>query len=220
MDNKANMFRKDGLNFLKNKYNKTTDDFIKDTYPKKDQANMRVKISRLINKPVDSPHYFDILQLAQQLSDYFNQFLQNGDYHLAHNFFLGKTNYVNIVGASYGNAQIGLYKKNEIKKIAVPTRYAGYQAITTKNAISSGMIRLFKPRKTIYPGADNRFGLAQDKKSKIIWIGYIEPRSNGRYDILDKSVSTGKTIQPLVEDINLLWSSRVEASNFPNYWDY
>ena len=30
------------LEFLKKRYSKTTDDFIKDTYPKKDQANMRV----------------------------------------------------------------------------------------------------------------------------------------------------------------------------------
>ena len=42
-----------------------------------------------------------------------------------------------------------------------------------------------------------------DKKSKIIWFGYLEPQSNGRYNILDKSYSTGKTIGKLAENIKL-----------------
>ena len=86
--------------------------------------------------------------------------------------------------------------------------------------MSNGMIRLFKPRKFVHFGADNQLSFAEDKKTKIIWIGFLEPRSNGRYDILDKSSSTGKTIQTLIEDINLSWSSQIEYASFPQYYDY
>jgi len=219
-DDQHDGFRKEGLDFLKHKFKKTTDDFIKDTYPKKDYANMRVKISRLINKDPNSPHYFGALELARDLSKYFNKFRTNGDHYIAPMFFLGESTYVDIIGASYSNAQVGLFKKSEIKKIAVPTRYNGYQAITSKNPISSGMIRLFKPRKLVSYTADNMFSIAQDKKTRIIWVGFIEPKSNGKYDILDKSSSTGKTIQTLADNIDLSWSSRIEYSSFPQFWDY
>tara|TARA_R110002012_G_scaffold292518_1_gene487752 strand:- start:896 stop:1618 length:723 start_codon:yes stop_codon:yes gene_type:complete len=219
-DDHHNGFRKEGLEFLKKRYNKTTDDFIKDTYPKKDQANMRVKISRLINKPSNAPGYFGAIELANDLSKYFNKHLINGDYHIHRNYFLGRSAYVPIVGTSHGNAQIRMFKKSEIKIVAVPSRYQGYHAIDSQNALSRGMIRLFKPRNFVYPGADNRWGLAQDKKSKIIWVGGIEPRSNGRYDILDKSAATGKTMGVLAEDISLAWSTRIEQASFPTYWDY
>ena len=219
-DDHHNGFRKEGLEFLKKRYNKTTDEFIKDTYPKKDQANMRVKISRLINKPKNAPGYFGALELAHDLAKYFNKFLINGDYNIHPNYFLGRAAYVPIVGTTYGNAQVRLFKKSDIKIIAVHPRYHNYHAVTSQNALSRGMIRLFKPKNFVYPAADNRFGIAQDKKSKIIWIGGIEPRSNGRYDILDKSASTGKTISILAEDIDLAWSTRIEAASFPTYWDY
>jgi len=220
MSDLSNGFKKIGLEFLKSKYKKTTDDFIRDTYPKKDQANMRVKISRLINKKNDAPSYFGALELAEDLSNYFNKFRVNGDLFIAPTFFLGGAAYVDIIGASYGNGQIGLFKKSEVRSVAVPVRYTGYQAIESKAALSTGMIRLFKPRNFVYPGADNRFGLAMDKKTKIIWVGSIEPRSNGNHDILDKSASTGKIVGTLAEDITLAWSSRVEQASFPTYMDF
>jgi len=215
-----NVFRKEGLEFLKKKYNKTTDDFIKATYLKKDQANMRVKISRLINKPKNSPHYFGALELAEQLAKYFNQFIQNGDPYLGVNFFIGQSAKISIVGSLYGNGQIGLYKKNEIKKTPVSIRFGGCVGIISRIASSNGLIRMYKPRNMIYTGADNRFGVVQCKKSKIVYFGFIEPKSNGKYDILDKSYSTGKTIGKLAEDIDLSWSSRIEGTLYASYYDY
>ncbi len=215
-----NVFRKDGLEFLKKKYNKTTDDFIKATYPKKDQANMRVKISRLINKPKNAPGYFGVLELAEQLANYFNQFLENGDPYLGTNFFIGQSFRIKIIGDIYGNGQIGLANKSQIKTTPVSIRYAKCVGVSSKLSSSNGLIRIFKPRNKIYTGADNRFGVVQCKKSKIVYFGFIEPKSNGKYDILDKSYSTGKTIGKLAEDINLAWSSRIEAAFYPTYYDY
>ena len=219
-DDQNNGFRKEGLEFLKARYKKTTDDFIKDTYPKKDQSNMRVKISRLINKPKGAPGYFGALELANDLSKYFNKFLTNGDPHIAPNYFLGRAAYIDLVGTSYGNAQVRIFNKKELKKVAVPVRYHGCQAITSQNSLSNGMIRIFKPRNIVYPEAMNRWCLSQEKKSKIIWVGYVEPLSNGNYDILDKSAATGKTIGKLAEDVQLAWATQIIQASFPSYWDY
>ena len=75
------------------------------------------------------------------------------------------------------------------------------------------------PTKNIDLQADNRFGVCQDAKSKIVWFGYIEPQSNGRYSILDKSYSTGKTIGKLAENIKLSWSAQVKAAYYPTIYN-
>jgi hypothetical protein len=213
-------FRKKGLDFLKERYNKTTDDFIKDTYPKKEQANMRVKISRLINKNPNAPKYFGALELASDLATYFNKFRTNGDPFISVNYFLGDSATVPIVGALFGNGQIKEYKSKEIKNCFVPIRYNGCHAIISNQSSSNGIIRLYKPRTKVYPEADYKFGMAQDKNSKIIWFGFIEPQSNGTYNIVDKSYSTNKTIGNLAENIKLSWSSKIVFANYPSYWDY
>jgi hypothetical protein len=66
----------------------------------------------------------------------------------------------------------------------------------------------------------NRWCLSQEKKSKIIWVGYVEPLSNGNYDILDKSAATGKTIGKLAENVQLAWATQIIQASFPSYWDY
>ncbi len=217
---KHSIFRKEGLEFLKKRYKKTTDDFIKDTYPKKEQATMRVKISRLINKPKDAPGYFGIVELATDLSTYFNKFRINGDPHIALNFFLGNSAYVDIIGESFGNGQIKLFERKNIKKCSIPIRYLGCEGIISRIPAVNGMIRIFKPINIININCDNRLGFCQDLKSKIIYLGVIEPKSNGNYDILDVSISTGKTIKFLAEDIKLKWSTRILSTVYPSYWDY
>ena len=56
-------------------------------------------------------------------------------------------------------------------------------------------------------------------KTKIIWFGYIEPLSNGRFNILDKSHSTGKTIAKLAENIQLSWTAEIKASYYPTVYN-
>ena len=58
-----------------------------------------------------------------------------------------------------------------------------------------------------------------DKNSKIIWCGYIEPQSNGKYNILDKSYSTGKTYGASVENISLSWSVEIKAEYYPTFYN-
>ena len=214
----TNGFRKEGLEFLKKRYKKTTDEFIKATYPKKEQANMRVKISRLINKPVNAPGYFDAMELANDLSKFFNQFRTNGDQFISSNYFVGMAAYIDVIGQAFDDGRVALLPKKEVKKCAVPVRYTGCQGIITKTPSSNGLIRIFKPRNNIYTGADARYGICQDK---VIHLGYLQPNSNGRYDIQDRSWSTGKVNLPnIATDITPSWTSRIETELYPSYWDY
>ena len=217
----TNGFRKEGLEFLKKRYKKTTDEFIKATYPKKEQANMRVKISRLINKPVNAPGYFDAMELANDLSKFFNQFRVNGDQFISSNFFVGMAAYIDVIGQAFDDGRVALLPKKEVKKCAVPVRYTGCHGIITKTPSSNGLIRVFKPRNNIYTGADARYGICQDKQSKVIHLGYLQPNSNGRYDVQDRSWSTGKINLPnIATDITPSWTSRIETELYPSYWDY
>jgi len=102
----------------------------------------------------------------------------------------------------------------------VPIRYNGCHAIISNQSSSNGIIRLYKPRTKVYPEADYKFGIAQDKNSKIIWFGFILPQSIGTYNIVDKSYSTNQTIGNLAENIKLSWSSKIVFANYPSYWDY
>jgi len=220
-----NGFRKEGLDTLKARYKFTTQEFIQAKYPKKEWANMEVKISRLINRPIDAKGYFGASQLAGDLSEFIKDKIdpkiKNGDSEVAPSFFLGNAAYIDVVGGVFKNGQIRLFEKKEVKKCAVPIRYNGCQGIITRTPSSNGLIRIFRPKNYIYTGADGRFGICQDKKTKVIYIGYLVPNSNGNYDIEDRSWSTGiPNEKNLADDISISWSSRIEGELYPTFWDY
>tara|TARA_X000001388_G_scaffold71026_1_gene60563 strand:- start:479 stop:1222 length:744 start_codon:yes stop_codon:yes gene_type:complete len=213
-------FRKDGLEFLLKKYDKKIVDFVEEIYSKSEVKIKQIQISKLLNKKKNAPKYYTEIDLANDLAHWFNQFRVNGDDVIAPTFFLGNSANIDVVGALYNNGQIDLYKKKDIKKVLIHPRYSDCVGVICKSPPVNGMIKVFKPRKSVYANADNRLGFAQDKKSKIIYLGFIEPKSNGRYDITDKSTTTGKTCSTLAENIELLWSSRLETGFFPSYWEY
>jgi hypothetical protein len=213
-------FRKDGLNFLLKRYNKKIIDFVKETYSKSDKKIKQIQISKILNKKKDAPKYFTEIDLARDLAKWLNQYRVNGDDVISPSFFIGNSARINVVGALYSNGQVDLYKKKDIKKVLTHSRYADCVAVISKSQPLHGAVKIFRPKKNVYAGADNRLGFSQDKKTKIIYFGYIEPKSNGRYDILDKSISTGKTMGILAENIELLWSSRLSTSFFPSFWEY
>jgi len=211
-------FRKDSLSFLLKKFDKKLADFIKDTYAPKEQKNKAVQIHKLLNPKTNAPKYYTDNDLANDLAHYFNQF-RTSEAVISPNFFMGDIVKIEIIGSLFGNGQIGLSKKKDIIKVNVHPKYADCQGVLSKVPGTNGMIRLFRKRTAVHVGSDNRFGLAQDKKTKTVWFGYIEPQSNGTYDILDKSYSTGKTISKLAENIQLSWSSRIKSAYYPGIYE-
>jgi hypothetical protein len=211
-------FRRSALDNLLKKNSKKISDFIKDTYLPKEQKNKFAQISKILNPKKDAPKYYTENDLAFDLSHWFNSF-PNGDVLVSPEYFIGNTNEISVIGSLYGNGQVGLHKGKEITKINTHPKYANCHAIESQIASSRGYMRLFVPSKTISHAANNRFGFAQDRKSKIIWCGYIEPQSNGKFNILDKSYSTGKTYGISVENISLSWSAEIKAEYYPTFYN-
>jgi len=211
-------FRRTALDLLLKESNKKISDFVKDTYKENEEKNKLAQISKILNPKPNAPKYFTENDLANDLAHWFNDFCVL-DTVVSANFFIGETCQISVFGSLFGNGQIDINKGKDIYKINIHPKYSNCVAVESKIGSSRGLMRLYVPKKNIDRNADNRFAIAQDKKTKIIWFGFLEPKSNGKYDILDKSYSTGKTIGQLAENINLAWSSEIKASYYPTIYN-
>ena len=156
--------------------------------------------------------------LANDLAHWFNTFLDLDEV-VSANYFVGDTVQIECIGQLYGNGQIGTHKVKDRHKIHIHPKYASFQAIECLTESKRGLMMLFKPSKNIDRNANNRSVICQDKKTKVIWFGFLEPQSNGRYNILDKSQSTGKTIGKLAENIQISWCAEVKAAYYPTIYN-
>ena len=211
-------FRKTSLDLLLKETNKKISDFIRDTYLPKEQKNKFAQISKILNPKKNAPKYFTENDLANDLAHWFNTIL-NLDEVVSANYFIGDNVQIECIGELFGNAQIGIHKIKDRHKINIHPKYASFQAIECLIDSKRGLMMLFKPSKNIDRNANNRTVICQDKKTKIIWFGFLEPQSNGRYNILDKSQSTGKTIGKLAENIQLSWCAEVKAAYYPTIFN-
>ncbi len=211
-------FRKTSLDLLLKETNKKVSDFIKDTYSPKEQKNKFAQISKILNPKKNAPKYFTENDLANDLAHWFNTIL-NLDEVVSANYFIGDNVQIECIGELFGNGQIGIHKIKDRHKINIHPKYASFQAIECLIDSKRGLMMLFKASKIIDRNANNRTVICQDKKTKIIWFGFLEPQSNGRYNILDKSQSTGKTIGKLAENIQLSWCAEVKAAYYPTIFN-
>ena len=211
-------FRKTSLDQLLKETNKKVSDFIKDTYSLKEQKNKFAQISKILNPKKNAPKYFTENDLANDLAHWFNTIL-NLDEVVSANYFIGDNVQIECIGELFGNGQIGIHKVKDRHKINIHPKYASFQAIESLIDSTRGLLMLFKPSKIIDRNANNRNVVCQDQKTKVIWYGFLEPKSNGKYNILDKSQSTGKTIGILSENIQLLWCAEVKASYYPTIFN-
>ena len=211
-------FRKTSLDLLLKETNKKISDFIRDTYLPKEQKNKFAQISKILNPKKNAPKYFTENDLANDLAHWFNTIL-NLDEVVSANYFIGDNVQIECIGELFGNGQIGIHKIKDRHKIDIHPKYASFQAIECLIDSKRGLMMLFKALKIIDRNANNRTVICQDKKTKIIWFGFLEPQSNGRYNILDKSQSTGKTIGKLAENIQLSWCAEVKAAYYPTIFN-
>ena len=211
-------FRKESLDLILKKYNKKIIDFVRDTYSPKEQKNKLAQISKILNPKKNAPHYYTVNDLAFDLSTWSNNF-SDADVVISPQFFMGENVQIDCIGELFGNGQIGIHKIKDRHKIDIHPKYASFQAIECLIDSKIGLMMLFKPSKNIDRNANNRTVICQDKKTKIIWFGFLEPQSNGRYNILDKSQSTGKTIGKLAENIQLSWCAEVKAAYYPTIFN-
>jgi len=211
-------FRKASLDLILKRYNKKIIDFVRDTYAPKEQKNKLAQISKILNPKKDAPHYFTVNDLAYDLSTWVNNF-NTSNVSISPQFFMGENVQIDCIGELFGNGQIGLHKAKDFHKINIHPKYVSFKAIECQTEHKRGLMMLFEPTKIIDRNANNRTAICQDKKTKVIWFGFLDPQSNGKYNILDKSQSTGKTIGKLAENIELSWSAEVKAAYYPNIYN-
>jgi len=211
-------FRKESLDLILKRYNKKIIDFVRDTYLPKEQKNKLAQISKILNPKKNAPHYYTINDLAYDLSTWINNF-NTSNVSITPQFFMGENVQIECIGELFGNGQIGLHKIKDRHKINIHPKYTSFQAIECQTEHKRGLMMLFQPTKNIDRNVNNRSAICQDKKTKVIWFGFLEPQSNGKFNILDKSQSTGKTIGKLAENIQLSWCAEVKAAYYPNIYN-
>ena len=211
-------FRRPALELLLKNSNKKISDFIKDTYSPKEQKNKFAQISKILNPKKNAPHYYTVNHFSYDLCTWVNNF-STTDVIISPEFFMGENSQINVIGSLYGSGQIILNKGKDLYKINVHPKYSTYSAIECHVDSKRGLMMLYQPNKNVDRLANNKTVICQDKKTKVIWYGYLDPISNGKFNILDKSTSTGKTIGKLAENISLSWSAEIKAAYYPNIYN-
>ena len=204
-------FSKDKLDLLLKKFDKKIADFVKSTYSSKEQKNKAVQIHKLLNPKINAPKYYTENNLSGDLANWFNKMKDDKDLPIDSTFFLEQQSQIKVIGAQFNDARIELFKTGVFKKILVNFKYSDCIAIINKTRFSNGTIKIFKSIKQSNYIAENSLCIAQDKKTKIIYFGYIEPIANSKYNILDISASTGNVVGTIIGNVSLSWSSKQEA---------
>tara|TARA_Y100001937_G_scaffold113445_1_gene162118 strand:- start:980 stop:1648 length:669 start_codon:yes stop_codon:yes gene_type:complete len=191
-------FNKDLLEHCKHKYNVTMDQIIKEIKPKNEFANWKVKISRLINKKETDPTNFGLLELSENLADYFN-LISNDEIKYTASQFLEKPCIIDVVGECVETGEIIEWKKNKWK-IKVPKNMCNLQAYYIRQGVSQGKVRIAK-KLNVAGTAEYNFSIVKQKKTNKLFYGYLKPLSNGKFNICDFSVVSGQTevIHPNIE---------------------
>ena len=153
--------------------------------------------------------------MSRDLANWFNKLKKDDGELITPTFFLNQQSKIKIMGALYNDAKVELYKTGVFKKIFVSYKYSDCIAITNKTRFSKGSVKIFRPIRGNSELAENNLSIAQDKKTNMIFFGYLEPMSNHKYNILDISASTGKVMGIIAKNINLSWSSKQEIE-FPS----
>ena len=216
-NNTDDMFQKDKLENLLKIHNVSRDQVLRDTLGKnpKDFSNWKVKWSRLINKKEEDPGNFGLLELSELLAKYFNS---KGNIHqniLANTHFITRDTTINGIGELQKNGQVRIYQKKEARKLVVIEKWKNYQFIYMRFGSLSGSVRYFKPLNGVESDAVYGLSISRERKTKKLYVGYLEPTDNGNFDIVDKSTISDDKISVIAKNVTVESSSRFVAANYP-----
>ena len=187
---KMTTFNRKLLEQLKQKHNVTMDQIIKQVKPKKEFANWKVKISRLINKKDTDPSNFGFLELSENLADFFN-LISDDPEKLSPTAFIDKIFYIDVVGECVDTGEIILWKQKW--KVQVPKYLSHLQAYYVRQGAERGKMRLTQKLSLTDFKEDYSFSIIKQKKTNKLFYGYLKPLSNGKVNICDFSAIKDKT---------------------------
>tara|TARA_R100000234_G_C4974381_1_gene167807 strand:- start:93 stop:830 length:738 start_codon:yes stop_codon:yes gene_type:complete len=212
------VFQYDRLEALFKKYstkenpcNITT--FIKTTYGKKANvvANMKVKVSRLINRKPDATQNLGLLELSDALADYFNKHHRtNGDEILSMTHFLGKQSIIDVPLELTSDGSCRTYEKRDMWSLKVDAKYSKMSACYIRTGIFAGFIRLFLNKGIINnknyfvdPNTEFKAGIVRQRKTDEVFWGMIKPLKQRKYSICDFSAVSGEKIGEVATNIEI-----------------
>lgn len=210
------IFQADKLESLFKKYSTKENpcnitSFIKNKYGKKANvvANMKVKVSRLINKTADASTNYGLLELSNDLSEYFNSLRTNGDEILSMTHFLGKQSTIESCGELDPDGTVRLYEPKNTWRVKVDAKYSKLSGIYIRHGAFAGFIRLFKKSMNfIDPNAEHRFSVVRQKKTNLVYWGFLKPLATPRrYSVIDYSIVSGTKVADIATNIEIVASS-------------
>jgi hypothetical protein len=200
-----NYFNKEELDRLKILHGTTMDKIILETYPKKEFRNWKTKISRLINKKGNDPSNYGFLELSEMLANSFNKrsILKEK---LSPTHFIGKKTLIPCCGELEPDGTVRIFEDENIWKVKVDAKYDKLSAVYIRSGAFGGGIRLFKRHdKFIEPGAEHKFSLVRQKKTNIIYWGFLKPLTTPRrYSVIDCSMVTGAKVSDIATNIEIV----------------
>ena len=197
------VINKKKLERLKKKHNFTMTEMIEDQYPKKDHANMRVKISRLINRDPNANGYFDEVELSEKSSTFMNK---NKKTNYSKNILLNQHTLIPVMGR---NIDGWVKEDSTYPDFDSDHDYPNHHGIIEGNLHGGSVIKLFKKRTTIDEVAIREGHECILKTEDKYYCGCLTPLSSGGYKV--KALS-GKVI---LEDTKVEWCSVID--NRPIY---
>ena len=217
-----NLFQKDKLDEQLILHKVSRDQLLRETLGKKIKEfnNWKVKWSRLINKKSTDPHNFGLLELSELLTEYFNKKRHNGMPILSSTHFITRTSMIDVIGAFMQNGQVRLTNKKNYWKLKVNEQWFNHLGIIVKQGYLQGTVRCIKVLDQIRTDADYTLSVVRQKKTKILYWGWLMPQSNGKYNIEDRSVINDKKISDVITNIDIDSSSKIESIAYPKENDW
>ena len=223
--NKCNMdsvFQKDKLEEQLAIHKVSRDQILRETLGKKvkDFNNWKVKWSRLINKKSTDPHNFGLLELSELLADYFNKKRYNGLPSLSSTHFITKSCIIDCCGSFMQNGQVREFKPKEKLKLKVTDYWVNHVAIMIRQGFLQGAVRFVKPLTEVRSSSDYTLSVVRQKKTKLVYWGWLMPQSNGKYTLEERSLISDKKLGDIITNIEIDGSAKIEGIVYPqdSHW--
>jgi len=212
-----NVFQKDKLEEQLAIHKISRDQVLRETLGKniKDFNNWKVKWSRLINKKSTDPKNFGLLELSEMLAEYFNRKKYDDLPNISTTHFITKRCIINVFGVFMLNGQIRICGKKNYWKLKVNENWCHHWGILIKQGYMQGGVRFIKKLDHVRDEADYSLSVVRQRKTKIHYLGWLIPLSNGKYDIEDRSAITNERIKILASNIDIEASSKVDGMSYP-----
>jgi len=172
--------------------------------------NWEIKLNRNINKKDDAKTNWGEYDTARFLAKLLNENKKPNDAFLVAKDFIGGKNFIKVIGESLDGGKVLMYPEKRKFKIEVAIANPECVGIIHKGRTLPNAIRLYKNSNKVSYEADGKLSFVKCKKSKVVYMGWLEPNGDGSYNVVSYCILTGKLHGAVVSNITPDWSARIE----------